>query len=279
MVTELFHGYLRLKNFPLDESSIFSTYQDAYNYAASNQTAYAGQVIAVVNIGDRDVSIYNLVFPPAGSEINLELQGIASGIGAIRFVNGEAPNEDGEVVIDGTHIQVSSTDTRTVAEVLALFEGLTITEDEFIFDRTINAERLTGLATAQIELLTDAINLEYFNTYLADSEKAEVRTVQAILDNTGRAYDVQHWDFQIGDIITKVVVKITEAYSSTNITLTIGSTEIMNAEYIFEDAIGDYIYEPNIELTETGTMLTELSAASITGAATVYIEYTRDLYE
>jgi hypothetical protein len=66
-MTEIFNGFLRLSNFPLDKSSVFSNLIDATNYAANNKTAYAGQLIAVINEDAKDVAIYTLTFPSEGS--------------------------------------------------------------------------------------------------------------------------------------------------------------------------------------------------------------------
>ena len=62
MATEIFNGFLRLSNFPLDKSSVFESFADAYNYAATNETAYPGQIIAVVDYTEQAVSIYTLTF-------------------------------------------------------------------------------------------------------------------------------------------------------------------------------------------------------------------------
>jgi hypothetical protein len=44
-------GYLRLGDFPLDDSSVFDTFSDLQFYAANNGTAYAGQICAVKDTG------------------------------------------------------------------------------------------------------------------------------------------------------------------------------------------------------------------------------------
>lgn len=44
-------GYLRLGDFPLDESSVFDSFSALQTYAATNGTAYAGQICAVKDTG------------------------------------------------------------------------------------------------------------------------------------------------------------------------------------------------------------------------------------
>jgi len=184
MGTQLFNGFTRLSNFPLDERSVFSSYQDAYNYAASDPTAYAGQIIAVVDEIAEEVSIYNLIFPSEVVDINFELQGIAGGTGTIRYINSLAPDEDGNIVITGTDITLSATDARTVAEVLAIFEGIGETEFEILFSKVIRTERVTGIT--EIIGPTDAVSREYLENVITTSQIGIRKTVQMILDNTGR---------------------------------------------------------------------------------------------
>jgi len=279
MATELFNGFLRLGNFPLDQSSVFQNFTDAYNYAATNETAYLGQVIAVVDSIEEEVSIYTLTFPSDGFEGRYELVGIASGDSAIRLINGKAPDEDGVVTLYGTDIQISESDAKTIAEALSILSSITETETEITFSKTVVVERLTGLNTSLIGQPTDAINLQYLNSSIDNSLIGSTKTVKAILTNTGRAYADEYFDFPVDSVIRKVRVDITQAYSITDITLSIGGLIVVSPSDIFETEIGTYIVETDKVITTTGPLIATLSAASATGAAKVFIDYILNPYD
>ena len=67
---------LRQSNFPIDKSSTWTSYDLAVEYAATDLTAYAGQIISV-NENDK-VLIYKLV-PDTTKNVNFVLEEIASG--------------------------------------------------------------------------------------------------------------------------------------------------------------------------------------------------------
>jgi hypothetical protein len=283
MATEMFNGFIRLSDFPLDERSIFSNYIDANNYAASDPTAYAGQIIAVVDEVERDVFMYNLIFSSDESR-NFDIQNITAGIGAIKFINDLAPDEDGNITITGEDILVSVEDARTIAEVLTIVEDISFTssELELLFSKIINVERITGLDTDKIKNLNDAINLEYLQQTQATIMKGSTRTVQALLDNTGRDNSSSDWyDFENGNIITRVAIQITEAYEEVGITLKIGSHILAEPDDIFETEIGVYIIEPSLklELTTPSSLDVFLDGTSETGSAIIYIEFAQNPYD
>jgi hypothetical protein len=283
MATELFNGFIRLDNFPLDERSIFSNYQDANDYAATDPTAYAGQIIAVVNEIDREVSIYNLIFSSDESR-NFDLQGIAgSGNGTVEFINGLAPIGDtGNVIITASDITISTEDARTIAEAFATFDSISETEIELLFSKIINVERITGLATEQIQDPSDAVNLEYLQQTQATIMTGATRTVQATLTNAGRNNSSPDWyDFKNGDIINRITVKIIEPYQEVGIRLKIGSYTLVEPDDIFETEIGTYIVEPSLKLSLLTPRSLEvvLDGTSTTGSATVYIEFTQNPYD
>lgn len=283
MATELFNGFIRLDNFPLDERSIFSSYEEANNYAADDPTAYAGQILAVVNESDREVSIYNLIFSSDESR-NFGLQGIAgSGNGTVEFINGLAPIDDtGNVIITGSDITISTEDARTIAEAFAILDGITEAEFELLFSKMINVERITGLDTEQIQEPSDAINLEYLQQTQATIMIGSTRTVQANLTNTGRNNSSPDWyDFKNGDIINRIIVKIIEPYQEVGITLKIGSYILVEPDDIFETEIGTYIVEPSLKLSLATPKSLDvfLDSVSATGSAAVYIEFTQNPYD
>jgi len=52
--------FARTEGMPLDSSSVFKTYADLVEYAASSGKAYEGQVVAVGGDGVGEVSVYAL---------------------------------------------------------------------------------------------------------------------------------------------------------------------------------------------------------------------------
>ena len=283
MATEIFNGFLRLGNFPLDKSSVFESFADAYNYAATNETAYPGQIIAVVDYTEQAVSIYTLTFPSEGFEGNFELVGVSNGDGSsIRLVNGKAPDVEGLITIYGTDIQISETDARSLSSLLDVIDAIDASGNtNFItFNKPIVVERITGLIKGQIQDPTDAINLEYLQDSIETATIGLTRTVKAVLNNTGRAFDDTYLDFPVGSRITKVRIDITEPYdTSTNITLTIGGTVIAEPDDIFENEIGSYIIESNKQITTSGPLIATLGSLSTGGAAIVLIEYLENPYD
>jgi len=278
MATELFNGFLRLNNFPLDGSSVFYNYADAYNYAASNETAYAGQIIVVVDSLEKIVSVYVLTFPSDGFEGNFELVGVSNDSGSnIRIVNEKVPDENGKITLYGTDIQVSEEDARNLIEILNTF--ISIIDAGTISLEMVSASRVTGISSGNIQQLSDAINLEYLQTSIAVAGIGDIKTVKAILSNTGRAYGIEYFDFPVNSVIRKVRVNITEEYSPTDITLSIGELNIVDADEIFETEIGSYIVEADKKILNSGPLIATLSSPSSTGSAIVYIDYITNPYD
>ena len=271
MGTQLFHGYSRLGDFPLDSSSVFSTYALAEAYAASNETAYAGQFIAVVNITGQLVEVYHLRFPLTTEEItsgdNFILQGIGTDEDYVLSINDLGADETGNVLITGSDITISDTDLRTIAEALA----------------NIEVGRITGLITSQITDPSDAINLDLLRETEEDILQGINKTVKGLLYLEDRVYDDAYYDFQIGDIIRKVTVIIDTLYNvAVGINLFIGTTPIMTDTEIFEETAGTYVIEPLITLSSEGALLVTMTPESTTptsGSATIYVDFTRNPYD
>lgn len=87
---DIFMPFQRTSNFPLDRSSVFSSYNDALKYAEGagddekklGKTSYLGQVIAVVDVNLRSVQIYKVVFNPLNpNQKSLSLIGEGGGSG------------------------------------------------------------------------------------------------------------------------------------------------------------------------------------------------------
>lgn len=57
-----FRPYTRVNNLPLDVTSVFTTIEEAEEYAAKGTVAYPGQIIAVVYNIEQEVRFYGIVF-------------------------------------------------------------------------------------------------------------------------------------------------------------------------------------------------------------------------
>jgi hypothetical protein len=268
MATEIFNGFLRLGDFPLDESSIFSTYASAETYAKENATAYAGQIIAVVT--EVKVDLYLITYPfTENYQGNFELTEVGSA-GGIESVNGITP-VDNVVTIYGTDIKISVEDATTIATSLSRLEGITANETTITSTKTISAPKIS--ITGNINLnTTDAVNSQHLETRLDSKRKGITYTIKYALTNTGKPYDVNDIDLPVGAVITKVKLYITQAYQSP-INVKIGNQIVMSSTDIFEDTIGLYILEPNLIVEQISSFTVETDVISATGAGTIYIEY------
>jgi hypothetical protein len=268
MATEIFNGFLRLDDFPLDESSIFSTYASAETYAKENATAYAGQIIAVVT--EVKVDLYLITYPfTENYQGNFELTEVGSA-GGIESVNGITP-VDNVVTIYGTDIKISVEDATTIATSLSRLEGITANETTITSTKTISAPKIS--ITGNINLnTTDAVNSQHLETRLDSKRKGITYTIKYALTNTGKPYDVNDIDLPVGAVITKVKLYITQAYQSP-INVKIGNQIVMSSTDIFENTIGLYILEPNLIVEQISSFTVETDVISATGAGTIYIEY------
>lgn len=148
-----FRGYLRMGGFPLDASSVFESVSLAQAYADSNQSAYAGQILAVVDDDSRTVTVYQLGFkvdPDDGGFVLQQIQSATSG-GFVKSVNGELPDANGNVVIS------------LGAEIDSLLESLTVTSDLIASDRRIS------VPTVDISGDDDVITKKYMEDYVEDN--------------------------------------------------------------------------------------------------------------
>jgi len=276
MAREIFQGYLRLANFPLDGSTIFSTLPAAEEYAASNPTAYPGQVIAVVDSEESEVLIFIITFPYSLGHVGTyELKEIA-GLGTINIINDKLPDENGVITIYGTDIKISESNAQTITEFL---NNIDIVSDEttIYFEKILSVGKVTGIVTESIDNDTDAINKEYLDITIASNKVGISRTVLVVLTNTGRAAEDQYFDIPAGAIIKKVVVNITQAYTA-EIVIKVGEQIIIGADEIFETEIGTYIKEPNLLITTTNPVSSVITG-SATGTANVYIDYILQPYD
>lgn len=243
METQIFNGYSRLGSFPLDDKSIFSTYALAVTYAASNTTAYAGQLIAVVE--NQVVDIYTLRFPIDGETGTFILQSIR---------------------MDSDTLSEHITDIPMIGETPSYLQ----------FDKIISVERIMGLVTAEITEPNDAVNLELLRTTQESIERGLTRTIVIPVELVGVN---PAFPFVIGDIIKRVTVVIETAYDQpTNFTIIIGEQEIMSADDIFEqpsEEPSSYIIEPMTTINTNSTIninLLPVGDAPTIGSAIIYVD-------
>lgn len=236
-------GYLRLGNFPLDASTVFPSLQEAQQYAASNPTAYAGQLVSVVIEADKSVTAYQLSIPQSGSGYVLEL--IAGG--NVDSVNGIDPVE-GNITITGANIQSGvAGNSQTIAQLI----------------QTI----LTTFATK-----------EYVDDKFDDSLIGVQRTIEVPITSTGVTDPESVGDIPAGSVIKKVSVRIDEAYEAdTDISVSIGGTTILSASDIYETEAGStFSSSPELSIETDSEITVSVESGSATGSAKLYVDFVRN---
>jgi hypothetical protein len=262
--TSAVKGYLRLGNFPLDESSVFPSFEEASLYAANNGTAYAGQIIAVVDEVEREVDVYQLGFPNEGQPEKFELQ-LISGQGdggLIKTINAKdrdgvetpddfriEPDDDGNVVLDASNIPFDPLDIlgQTVKDKLDLLLSTYITVEEVAESFEV---KLIGVP----------------------------RTLRLVLngsDIVGLDEDPNQFrEIPINSIISKVVFEVSEPFPAVDITVSVGDAILMEPDDIYETKSGTYISEHiNQRTIFEGNVEVSFSEPVTTGSANIYVEF------
>jgi hypothetical protein len=160
-----FRGYLRMGDFPLDSSSVFESAVLAQAYADSNSTAYAGQMIAVVNDTARSVTIYQLGFKVDTGAAGFALQEVQTATSGefVKSVNGIEPDEDGDVEIT------------LGAEIDSLLDALTVTSTLIASDRRISVP--TANISGNDDVITKKYMEDYVETNMLDKNESSSQTV------------------------------------------------------------------------------------------------------
>jgi hypothetical protein len=252
-------GYLRQGNFPLDASSIFDTVAEAQSYAASDSTAYAGQVISIVDELNREVTMYQIGY----SDTGLKLEPLSIPDDLVKSINGIMPDENGNIIIDflDSAEELAST-------VVAIIEA------RITFDRNIS------VPTLGISADDDVITKKYLEAELNDSFEGITRTFKTSFDKDGgRSSQL----LPGGSLIQKVILIITQPFDESDITISITdeegySTVLFQPTEIFETSPGKYIFDDAIELPElevgnNGYYLDIDVVTSTKGSAQFYISY------
>jgi hypothetical protein len=277
-------GYLRLGNFPLDASSIFPSVSEAITYAASNPTAYAGQLISVVNEDEHSVTVYQLGFPDVNNNpgnATYEIQEIASGSagGTVRSVNNIAPDENANITINANDITISSEgsynsqDIQTLLlNLLALTAPMTTTDSEVIFSKPIRVD------TAQVTSGDHLITADYLQSRLDIATEGYKTTVKLLFGPGGASSSV---DILANSLVSRVTVKIVEPFNQP-ISIKIGNYTIVEEDEIFETETSTFIKDVTYTVpTPTPENDTEVKAVTTAteGLGEVYVVYIMDFLD
>jgi hypothetical protein len=171
-----FRGYLRMGDFPLDSSSVFESVVLAQAYADSNSTAYAGQMIAVVNDTARSVTIYQLGFKVDTGAAGFALQEVQTATSGefVKSVNGIEPDEDGNVEIT------------LGAEIDSLLDALTVTSTLIASDRRISVP--TANISGNDDVITKKYMEDYVETNMLDKNESSSQTVGGPVTFSSQVY-------------------------------------------------------------------------------------------
>jgi len=240
-------GYLRLGNFPLDANTVFPSLQAAQQYAASNPTAYAGQLVSVVIEADKSVTAYQLSIPQSGSGYVLEL--VAGG--NVDTVNEIVPVE-GNITLTGANIQSGVTgNTQTIAQLIS----------DIIDDISDNYS-----------------TKEYVDDKFDDAFIGVQRTIEVPITSTGVADQESIGDIPAGSVVKKVSVRIVQAYTQgTDISVSIGGTTILSASDIYETEAGStFSSSPELPVSSDSAITVSVESGSATGSAKLYVDFVRN---
>jgi hypothetical protein len=283
-------GYLRLGNFPLDASSIFPSVSEAIQYAASNPTAYAGQLISVVNESEHSVTVYQLGFPDANNNpgnANYEIQEIASGSagGTVRSVNNIAPDGNANITINANDIKISSQGSAYDAQdiqtlllnLLALTAPMTNTESEVVFSKPISTPKIT-VQPFEVTSPNDIVTAGYLQSKLDIATEGSKTTVKLTFGPGGGSSSV---DILANALVSRVIVKILQPFNQP-ISIKIGNYTVVDEEEIFETETSTFIKDVTYTVpTPTLESDTEVKAitSSTQGLGEVYVVYIGDFLD
>jgi len=258
-------GYLRLGNFALDASSVYESYDSAAEYAATNPTAYPGQLVAVVNEIDRKVTIYQLGFKLNPESSGFELESlVADQIGTVKSINNILPDVNGNITINLEQLDL----------ILTFLEN---TNDRVIFNKSIS------VPTNDISADDDVITKKYLEATFNSSLNGLNRTFRSVFDseifiNGGLGTSVR--TIPGGSSIKRVAVNITEAFKAADITISIAGIDIFKPEDVFETEIGSYLSDKFLTLPTSQaryniivTAIDQSGEEILTGRAEIYVDF------
>jgi hypothetical protein len=232
-------GYLRLGSFPLDASTVFGSYDEAKAYAEYNPTAYAGQIVSVVDDREteRTVIVYKLNFSDEPGK-NFELGALIGADGT----NGQ---------IDGNNVfhTYAPNQIEAISAIINFLTGiLSYTTGDTVEGHVISKLKVD---TNQISESNDVITRGYLDSAINFNTIGVVKTVQVLLDTTGGQSEVA---LPGNSRIKKITVDIENGYGPlTGISIYLGSyTGDTGVFTIDPDPIvapGDIIQHPGGSIT------------------------------
>jgi hypothetical protein len=251
-------GYLRLRKFPLDASSVYADFNSASNYAANDPTAYPGQLVAVVDEVARQVIVYQLGFNVNPESTGLVLQPISTADDGeyVKTINGIAP-VNGNITIDLPEI-----------DRILTFLSFDEEQDKVIFEKQIS---INGL---DISDPNDVVSLSYLEATVDNITKGTVRTIEISFNHTGGSTQPI---IPAGSVIKKAVVEIIGAFDGT-IEILVGNEVIFTESDIFETIVGTYVAEPFLKLPtdQVKYPITINVTGATQGTAKFYLDFNID---
>lgn len=172
-------GYARLGNFPLDASSIFEDKTVADTYAASDPSAYAGQIVSIVDELNTTVDVYILTFDESGS---------------------------GNFMLDSIDMNQDFLD-----EFNAFYELFTVTQDKISINTGKSLEVDMVSITGTPSNNTDVISVEHFEnriTQVTSEIDSGVQIVSFPINGLGGAYL-----FSEDIILSEISIRVTSSYN------------------------------------------------------------------
>jgi len=237
-------GYARVGNFPLDASSIFGNIEDAEEYILTDSSAYAGQIISIVNIDTREVISYRVGF----GESTLELQELVSG--------------------DSEQLNKILT---SINEILAFMNLFIITDNDItISEKTLKA---STIKVSQISEGDDVVTVDYLDAAIESSFAGMERTILIPMDFNGGGAG----SFSLTSFFSSISITVTESYDQP-IALYFGDTKILSSDYIKEtidpgEDVSVTIFNLNKAYNLTGQIRITPDAICTTGSGKIKVTY------
>jgi hypothetical protein len=246
-------GYLRLGNFPLDASSVFSTLAEAEAYAESNSTAYPGQIVAVVNSTSRTVTLFQLGYKSNPALTGLELEAITTnGQGAsVKSVNGVLPDNNGNVTIT----------IEKLDEILTFLSDsptkVTFNKPVFVNDQEVATKNyVQGWIDVAIDGVTRTFSTQFTHTG---------GTTNTFIPGTA--------------LIKRAVVVVDTPFNQCSITISVNGVTLFSPTEVYETEAGVYIAEPNAILpglaSDEYPVVIAVTGGTV-GSARLYIDFNVD---
>jgi len=237
-------GYLRLGNFPLDASTVYESYEEAEAYAEYNPSAYAGQIVSVVDPIGKTVAVYKLNYSDEVGK-NYELGPMGGG------------NGSGTVTADNVFYYDGRTLEQILDFLLDLLSGVSSDGSHVINKLKVD--------TNQISESNDVITRGYLESAINFNTIGVVKTIQVQVNHTGGKSDKTVKSQLIPRVsrIRRVTVEIIEEYEpDANINIILRNTDVSEP---------DEILVPSAEIVQDEKTLSIIDMNFLTGIYEYYI--------